>query len=139
MQLTRYMDYSLRLMIFLGLHPERKVTIAEVARAFGISRHHLVKVAHRLSLKGLIAASKGRGGGMRLMRPADQITVGEVLRKIKENLQPIECFKPLCPLVPGCRLRGALFEAQNNFLATLDRYTIAKLIEPRGELIRLVG
>jgi Rrf2 family nitric oxide-sensitive transcriptional repressor len=141
-QLTRYTDYSLRVLMYLALAPERLVTIEEIARRYGISRAHLMKVAHELGLRGLVAPVRGRRGGLRLARPPEEIRVGDVVRGAEENLALVECFAPEsseCAIEPACGLRVALHEALGAFLAVLDGYTLADLVaRRRGPLLRLL-
>jgi Rrf2 family nitric oxide-sensitive transcriptional repressor len=141
-QLTRHSDYSLRVLIYLALDPERLVTIEEVARSYEISKAHLMKVVHRLGLAGYVETVRGRKGGLRLAKPAGQIRVGDVVRSAEENLALVECFEPAtsrCAIDPACGLRPVLHEALESFLATLDRYTLADLVaRRRAPLVRLL-
>jgi Rrf2 family nitric oxide-sensitive transcriptional repressor len=141
-QLTRHSDYSLRVLIYLALDPERLVTIEEVARSYEISKAHLMKVVHRLGLAGYVETVRGRKGGLRLAQPAGQIRVGDVVRSAEENLALVECFEPAtsrCAIDPACGLRPVLHEALESFLATLDRYTLADLVaRRRAPLVRLL-
>jgi Rrf2 family nitric oxide-sensitive transcriptional repressor len=141
-QLTRYSDYSLRVLIYLALDPERLVTIEDVARSYGISKAHLMKVVHRLGLHGYVETVRGRKGGLRLARSPEQIRVGEVVRSTEESLTLVECFDPAssqCAIDPACGLRPALHEALAAFLAVLDGYTLADLVaRRRAPLARLL-
>jgi len=129
MRLTRYTDYSLRTLIYLGLHEPQQSSIAEIARAYGISESHLTKVVHQLGRSGFIRTSRGRGGGLRLGKPAAEITVGSVVRETEEDLALVECFaNGSCAITAPCRLRRVLGEALAAFLAVLDHYTLADLI-----------
>ncbi|WP_298951239.1 Rrf2 family transcriptional regulator [uncultured Methylobacterium sp.] len=140
MRLTRYTDYALRTLIFLGLCAPRQASIAEIARAYGISESHLTKVVHHLGQLGLVKTSRGRGGGLRLAREPGTIVVGEVVRRTEDDLALVECFAGgACAITPSCRLRGALGEALAAFLAVLDRYTLADLLAGGGETARLLG
>jgi Rrf2 family nitric oxide-sensitive transcriptional repressor len=133
-QLTRYSDYSLRVLIYLALHPARLATIEEIARSYDISRAHLMKVVHRLGLSGFVETVRGRGGGLRLARDPSAIRVGEVVRSTEENLDLVECFDPArsrCAIEPACGMRAVLHEAVAAFLAVLDRYTLADLVARR--------
>jgi Rrf2 family nitric oxide-sensitive transcriptional repressor len=131
MRLTRYTDYALRVLLYLGTHPDRLSTISEIAAFHGISRNHLMKVVHQLGSLGYIDTLRGKGGGIRLaLRPGD-IIIGHVVRHTEENLDIVECFSPGnsdCVIQPGCRLKTALGEALNSFLATLDLYTLADFL-----------
>lgn len=82
MQLTSYTDYALRVLIYLAKNPEQKVTIGELAEFFKISRNHLVKVVHNLSINGFVRSIRGKGGGLYLAKPAKQINIGDVVRKM---------------------------------------------------------
>ncbi|MFK5595909.1 Rrf2 family transcriptional regulator [Methylobacterium sp. HMF5984] len=129
MRLTRYTDYALRTLIYVGLHEPRQSSIAEIARAYGISESHLTKVVHQLGRLGLIRTIRGRGGGMRLAKSPAEIVVGVVVRQTEEDLALVECFAGgSCLITAPCRLRRALGEALLAFLAVLDRYTLADLL-----------
>lgn len=131
MQLTRFTDYSLRVLIYLGLQQDRLVTISEIASTFGISENHLMKVVHRLGTQGYIETVRGKGGGMRLARPPELINIGLVVRDTEENMDIAECFgtgSSKCFLLPSCVLRTALTQARQSFLATLDLYRLADLL-----------
>jgi Rrf2 family nitric oxide-sensitive transcriptional repressor len=139
-QLTQFSDYSLRLVLYLALHPDRFVPLPEVSRAYGVSQHHMVKVVQRLVEKEIVASSRGRGGGLRLNQSPNAISVGELVRVTEPHFDLVECFNKstnTCPIDRACGLKGVLEEAQDAFLAVLDDYTVADFL-PRGpELIRL--
>lgn len=142
MRLAVYTDYSLRMLMYLAVKRDGLATIAEVADAYGISRNHLNKVAHRLGLAGYVETVRGKGGGLRLAKPADRIGLGEVVRHAEPDMALVPCFEPVCapcPIVPCCGLIGALQEARRAFLAALDRYTIADLVEEQAGLRRLLA
>jgi Rrf2 family nitric oxide-sensitive transcriptional repressor len=131
MQLTRFTDYSLRVLIYLGLHPKRLVTIGEIKEIYNISEGHLMKIVNKLATLDYIETIRGKGGGMRLAAPPDRIIVGKVVRDTEENLNIVECFDPgnqSCPLLPSCTLQAVLIEGREGFLNVLDRYTLADLI-----------
>jgi Rrf2 family nitric oxide-sensitive transcriptional repressor len=132
MQLTRYTDYSLRVLMYLSLKEgDGQVTIADIATFYGISRNHLVKVVHNLGRLGFIVTSRGKHGGLRLARPACEIGIGEVVRQTEVNCEIVECFNDVtnrCRMTPLCRLKGMLAEAYAQFLKELDRYTLADAI-----------
>jgi Rrf2 family nitric oxide-sensitive transcriptional repressor len=141
-QLTLYSDYSLRVLIYLAVDSDRRATIEEIARGYDISKAHLTKVVHQLGLRGYVETARGRGGGLRLARRPEQITIGEVVRATEENLSLVECFDPAtsrCAIETACGLRPALHEALAAFLAVLDRYTLADLVaRRRSPLARLL-
>lgn len=135
MRLTRYTDYALRVLTYLGAQPDRVCSIAEIARAYGISQNHLMKVAHDLGKAGYVEGVRGRAGGIRLGKPADKINVGEVVRHTEEGFDLVECGS--CAIAPACELTGILHEALAAFMEVLDRYTLADLLKRRVKLLRL--
>lgn len=138
MRLTAYTDYSLRTLTYLALHP-RGSTVREIAGAYGISRNHLVKVVRQLVREGYLEAARGRSGGIRLALSPEAIVVGDVVRKMEEDMRIVECFDASgsCVIQPACVLKGALREAAEAFLVVLDGYTLADLCKSTRKLIRL--
>jgi len=131
MRLTVYTDYSLRVLIYLAVKPERLSTIDEVADAYGIARNHLTKVVHQLGLAGYVTTVRGKGGGFRLARPPAEINVGAVVRTSETDLALVPCFAPICgpcPIIPACGLKGLIHQAVQAFMAVLDGSTLADLV-----------
>jgi len=132
MQLTLYTDYSLRVLLYLSLNPRRMATITEISESYQISRNHLVKVVHNLATQGFLQTTRGRGGGLTLARAPAEINIGDVVRHTEVNFHLVECFDRehnTCPISAACFLKGGLYEAQRAFLAVLDRYTLAEVLE----------
>ncbi len=131
MQLTRYTDYSLRVLVYLSINQGKSATISEIADFYKISRNHLVKVVHNLSLKKYINSSRGKGGGLRLAHTPNEIIVGAVVRDTEPNFNVAECFTEVhdnCSIETICQLKNILHIATENFLSTLDGYTVADII-----------
>ncbi len=135
MRLTRYTDYAMRVLIYLGAQPDRVCSIAEIAQAYGVSRNHLMKVAHDLSKAGYIEGVRGRTGGIRLARPAAKINVGDVVRRTEPDFDLVDCGR--CVIAPACALTGVIDEALAAFMAVLDRYTLADMLVKQSRLMRL--
>lgn len=134
MRLTRYSDYSLRVLMYLAVRRDGLATIDEIARAYDISRAHLMKVVHDLGLAGFVETVRGRGGGIRLAREPVAIGVGEVVRATEGRMDLVECMGPepgQCRIEPACALRGVLEEALAAFFERLDGYTLEDLVERR--------
>ncbi|WP_332812295.1 Rrf2 family transcriptional regulator [Sphingomonas sp.] len=136
MRLTRYTDYAMRVLLYVGARPDRLCSIAEISRAYGISQNHLMKVVHDLGKAGYIASARGRFGGIRLGRPPEEIRVGDVVRHTEEGFDLADCGG--CIIAPACGLTGALREALAAFMAVLDSYTLADLLTRRGDLLGLL-
>jgi Rrf2 family transcriptional regulator, nitric oxide-sensitive transcriptional repressor len=141
MRLTTFTDYTLRTLIYAAARPDAVVTIADIAKAYGISANHMMKVVHQLALAGDIATTRGQHGGLRLARTPDAINIGEVVRRTEPDLELVACFgdTPHCVIEEACVLRHALGAALQAFLTVLDRYTLADLVEPRQTLAGLLG
>jgi Rrf2 family nitric oxide-sensitive transcriptional repressor len=146
MRLTRFTDFSLRVLIYAGVNPERAVTISEIAETHDIPRNHLMKVVNHLATTGFLSTTRGNGGGIRLARSPNLITIGAVVRKMEGDMDIVECFNETeistCALFPSCLLRGALMQAKESFLATLDKISLADCLPPsrpptRSGLVRV--
>ena len=142
MQLTRFTDYTLRVLIYLGTHQveDRLATISDIATAYDISENHLMKVVHHLARAGHVETIRGKGGGIRLARAPEKINIGEVVRGAEEHLNLVECFQRAahpCPIAPACMLSGLMERALDAFLAVLDRQTLADLLMPREKLVSI--
>lgn len=136
MRLTVLSDYSLRVLMYLGVHDDRLCTISEIAQSYGISENHLMKVVNRLSRSGFIEAVRGRGGGIRLAEAPQAITLGDVLRATEEDFQLVECFgeENRCRVSGPCRLKHALRQGLKAYFAELDRWTLADIVSNRRAL-----
>lgn len=130
MHLTTMTDYAMRLLMYVAHNPQRLCTIAEIAAAYDVSEAHLMKVTHRLGQEGFIETVRGKGGGMRLARAPAQIVLGDVVRKLEADFSIVECFATgnSCALTGYCRLTGIIGGALQDFLAHLDRFTLADLV-----------
>lgn len=136
MQLTRYTDYGLRVLLFLSLQEkQQRVTITDIAEHFDIPRNHLVKVVHRLGIINYIHTTRGKNGGIRLGLAAEQIRIGDVVRQMETRLDIVDCRSPSpCPILPQCQLKSILQTAGDAFLDVLDQYTIADLTQSPTQL-----
>ena len=137
MRLTRYTDYSLRVLILLATHPQNFSSIAEISMAFGVSQNHMMKVVQGLAGAGYVETIRGRNGGLRLARPPGEIRIGTIVRETEESLELVECGS--CVIASACGLTGALNEALAAFLAVLDGYTLADVVVKRRRLASLLG
>ena len=140
MQLTRFTDYCLRVLMYLSYKQEvtaseELTTIAELAEHYQISTNHLMKVVHHLALTGYIETVRGKGGGMRLARASTAINLGAVVEDCEESTTVIEClsqdYAGNCPLLQYCELRKVLRDAQKAFMAHLKKFTLSELITNR--------
>ena len=138
MQLTRYTDYAVRVLLHVGARDEGSLSsIAEIAHVYAISRNHLMKVVQDLGQAGFLETVRGRNGGLKLGHPADEITIGSVVRHTETGFDLVDCST--CIIAPACSLPKILNEATLAFLAVLDRYTLADVLNRRADLRSLFG
>lgn len=133
MRLTAFTDFGLRALMRLASDESRSFTTEEMARELQISRHHLSKVVRDLADAGFVTTQRGAGGGLSLARPAEEITLGAVVRRLEDGLALVECFRDDgggCTLTPGCRLKGKLARAREAFIAELDQTSLAECAYP---------
>ena len=127
MRLSLFTDYSLRVLMFAALREGVAFSLSEVAAAYGISRHHLVKVVNQLAKLGYVETKRGRNGGIALGMKAEDIRIGMVVRRTENSTFVVECFDPktnTCPLNGVCRLKGVLGEAALAFTISLSGSTV---------------
>lgn len=142
MRLTVYSDYALRVLMYLAVKDDGLATIAEIAESYAISKNHLMKVVHELGVAGYVETLRGRQGGLRLAKPAEQIGLGEIVRHTEPDMALVPCFEPInapCAVLPCCVLRRALMEACESFMQALDAYTLRDLVKPRTPLRALLA
>lgn len=134
MKLTQYSDYGIRVLTYLGLEPQQQATVGEIATAFDISRNHLMKVVQQLAAQGFVESRRGKMGGLRLARSAQDIGVGEVIRALENDFDLVECMRDRrdCRIAPVCRFSQLVAEANLAFMAVLDRYTLLDLLQDTG-------
>lgn len=133
MRLTQWTDYTLRVLMYCAACQGRAqpVTITEIAEQHGISRSHLTKIVQELGARGWLETTRGRGGGIRLLKPAQDIGLGEVVRATETDFAMVECFDPVqnqCRMSQHCRLKAVLSQATQRYLAVLDGVTLADLV-----------
>jgi Rrf2 family transcriptional regulator, nitric oxide-sensitive transcriptional repressor len=125
-------DYALRTLLYLASQPDRQVSTREIVQFHGISGDHVSKVVQHLVHAGYVRAERGRGGGLRLGRPAAQITVGKVVELFEGPVTLLDCVttEGVCVIQPGCRLRRVLEQAGAQLMETLNGATLADLAAP---------
>ena len=133
MQLTLHTDYSLRILIYLTfLDEDETATINQIVQQYEISRGHVMKVVHHLSKKGYLTSIRGKGGGIKLSRPAEDINIGNVVRDMEANFYVAECLNPVstsCKIKKDCTLIPVLYEAKDKFLSVFDKYTLQDVVK----------
>lgn len=141
MQLDKFSDYALRILIALAANAPNKLATSQIAKMYEISDNHLAKIATALAKAGYVVSERGRGGGLTLAKPVEAISIGAVLRNIKKDEPVVECFSKngSCAILPACGLRTPLLEAQEAFFNVLDGYSLADVTQARSALKDLLG
>lgn len=142
MRLTRQTNYAMRILMYCAANDGRLSRIPEIAAAYSVSELFLFKILQPLVEGGLVETVRGRNGGVRLGRPAAQISLFDVVRVTEESFSMAECFEndaTECPLVDSCALNAALREALNAFFEVLMRHSIADLVAQKSSMRGLLG
>ena len=132
MRLTRYTDYAMRVLLYLGARQDRLCSISEIAQAYDISQNHLMKVVSDLVGAGYVESVRGRSGGVRLAKSPAEINVGAVVRHTEDGFDLVDCAN--CVIAPACGLTGALNQALAAFMKVLDGYTLENLMGRRVDM-----
>jgi Rrf2 family nitric oxide-sensitive transcriptional repressor len=140
MQLDKFTDFGLRILMTLAAHAPARLSTSAIAQMFDLSEHHLAKVASELARGGFVISERGRNGGLVLAHPASDINVGSVVRYLQKDKPVVSCFgtDTSCLILPACGLRTPLAAARDAFLATLDLYTLADVTGPKAQLTALI-
>ena len=134
MQLTRYTDYAMRLLIYLALLPDdKRANIDEISDIYDVSRNNVNKIVHQLGKAGIIDTKRGKGGGFKLKRTAEQINLGDMVVMLESSLQIIDCKTPYCRILPACELKKVFNLARESFINTLKQYTLADLVANKSD------
>ncbi|MCW8877850.1 MAG: Rrf2 family transcriptional regulator [Kangiellaceae bacterium] len=143
MHITRYTDYSLRVLMYLAVKGEALSTIKEIADSYQISKNHLMKIVQQLNSKGYVIATRGKNGGLRLNGKPEDINIGVLVRDIEQDLTLVECFGEgnTCVITPACQLKTVFAEALECFLQKLDQYTLADLLpqHQQAKFVQLIN
>jgi Rrf2 family nitric oxide-sensitive transcriptional repressor len=143
MRLAEYTDYTLRVLMYCAANRDRLVTIAEIADTHEVSKNHLMKIVNDLARQGVLATTRGRGGGLRLVRDPKDIRIGDVVRSAETDFRLVECFDPetnTCGITASCRMRGLLARALDAYFAELDSATLQDMVGSmpvRGKPLRV--
>jgi Rrf2 family transcriptional regulator, nitric oxide-sensitive transcriptional repressor len=129
MQLTRFTDLGLRVLMYLsGAAPETVTTIAEITERFDVPHNHLAKVVQFMGQQGWLRNVRGKGGGVALALALEEYPLGHLVRTLERSDDLIDCTQPPCALKGRCSLKGLLNDARDAFYAHLDQYTLADAV-----------
>jgi Rrf2 family nitric oxide-sensitive transcriptional repressor len=129
MQLNKFTDYALRLLMYISRPKDTPYTIAEIARDLHVSQNHLVKIVHFMGKQAWIITTRGKGGGIRLNAETLNLNLGHIVRILQGNNQIVECNTPPCVLRHNCGLKGILDQALEQFYQSLDQYRLGDVLD----------
>lgn len=137
MNITRFTDYALRVLVYLDVSQDQPARIQDVADSYDISKNHLMKVVQVLSAEGYVRATRGKNGGIALNRPSDQINIGELVRYFEAGSKLVECFGQdnQCVITPACQLKQMFAGAMDQFFTHLEQFTLADLTAPAEQKV----
>jgi len=139
MKLTKYTDFSLRVLIYLANLPDgARAQIPQICKLFDISPNHLSKVVNDLAKLGYVDALRGRNGGICLAKPAHQINLASVVKDMESSLDLVDCSTPLCALSGSCELYGVLGESLKAFMAVLKKYTLEDVSKNKQNILKII-
>ncbi|MEF2073848.1 iron-responsive transcriptional regulator RirA [Consotaella aegiceratis] len=143
MRLTRHTNYAIRLLMYCAANDSGRLSrVGDIAKSYGVSDLFLFKILQPLVEAGMVVTLRGRKGGIRLARPASEITLRDVVAITEESFDLSECFETGvadCPLVDSCTLNSVLHEALDAFLGVLGSYTIENLVQEKGSVRERLG
>jgi Rrf2 family iron-responsive transcriptional regulator len=143
MRLTKQTNYAVRMLMYCAANDGNLSRIPEIARAYGVSELFLFKILQPLNKAGLVETVRGRNGGVRLGKPAEKISLFDVVRVTEDSFAMAECFEDDgdvdCPLIDSCGLNSALRKALNAFFDVLSQYSIDDLVKARPQINFLLG
>ncbi len=141
MKLTSYTNYALRTLQFAALRGTALSKVDDIVHVYGMARPHVAKIVHELGRAGYLETVRGRTGGFRLARSAEQIVVGDVVRLTEGPMTVVECFNAetnTCPLIKVCQLSRAISDATQAFMSVLDGTTVADIASNRNQLLERI-
>ncbi len=136
MQITRYTDYAIRVLIYLAVKRNEQSTISEIAESYNISKNHLMKIVQELNVKGYLFAIRGKNGGIKLIAEPSAINIGKLVRELENESKLVECFgnNNQCVITPSCQLKQIFSLAIESFYTTLEGYTLEDLTGVNDQL-----
>ncbi len=141
MQLNRFTDYALRVMMHLAAANGRLMSTREIADLHDAKYNHLAKVTQWLANEGYIETIRGRSGGIALAKQPDQICIGTLVRKLESQTALVECMREdrgNCRLSVACGLAVVLKDAEESFFRTLDQVTLADVLKRQSGMFDLL-
>ncbi|WOE31153.1 MULTISPECIES: Rrf2 family transcriptional regulator [unclassified Acinetobacter] len=131
MQLNKFTDYALRILMYIAIPQQQPYTIATLATRLQVSPNHAMKIVHFMAKQDWVITSRGKGGGIRLNPETKQLKLGYMVRILQGETAIVECNQPACILRANCGLKSILDQALAQFYIYLDQYTLGQILTPQ--------
>lgn len=129
MQLKKYTDYGLRVLMYLACQPPETMTnVKKICDMFNLSSNHVNKVVHHLAKLSLVKTKRGKYGGFYLAMAPQEINIAYVIRQLEGDEPWVECEKPACIVQPVCELRHIIARGKEQFYRYLGQYSLADIV-----------
>ncbi|MBE6023872.1 MAG: Rrf2 family transcriptional regulator [Cellulosilyticum sp.] len=131
MQLSKFTDYTFRVLIYMAMHQDELCTVEQLANVLQVSEHHLKKVIHKLAKTDYLISMKGRAGGLRLGLQPEQINLGDVLKLTEDTMNIVTCLhdQDTCAFITGeCKLKWIIGQALERFIEEFSHYTLKDIL-----------
>lgn len=128
MQLNKFSDYALRVLMYVSRPRNVPYTIAEIAENLVVSKNHLVKVVHFMAKQNWVMTTRGKGGGIQLNAKTLSLQLGDILRILEGDHQIVNCVTPPCVMRSHCGLKSILDQAVDHFYQSLNQYTLQDVL-----------
>ena len=132
MQLNKFTDYALRILMYVAAPRDTPYTIAELADQLQVSENHAMKIVHFMAKQNWLNTTRGKGGGIRLNGPTLDLTLGTLVRILQGDQNIVECNTPPCVLRHNCGLKSILNQSVQQFYQHLDNYSLRDVIPTQG-------
>lgn len=131
MHLSKFTDYSFRILIYLSNNKKELYTVDELSNNLNISENHIKKIVHSLAKEGYILSLKGRSGGIKLAKPPKDINLGDVLIFCEDFSKIIECKKNSINCTYNsekCLIKNIVKSSTEKFIQEFKKYTLLDVI-----------
>ncbi len=134
--INRDTDNAVKALLYLAKNSSRKISVIDLSDELSVSHPFLRKILQIINKEGILQSFKGKGGGFRLNRPPDKISLIEIIRIFQGPVKLNECvFKEkICPDIKTCPLRKRIKLLERSFLKELESITLAGLLKDEGSL-----
>jgi Rrf2 family nitric oxide-sensitive transcriptional repressor len=133
MPVVRFTHHATHVLASLAMEKDRTITVREIAERQGMSRSQVARLVRDLRQAGCVETLRGRNGGLRLCVDPEQINLGALVRQAQPDVRVAECFGNHndCRATTACNFRQVFGEAIEEFLATLDKYTLSHFLKEK--------